>query len=252
MNWTEVLLAGLGGGVGGGLAGLLAALFKGKVRKDLLSGLQVALVVVLGGVGAQLGKSQRVRDWFSPPTRLEVAIRKCEPRMMASAALRAHLGKQTAQGSHQAGAELSHAGLKRLPTADLRRWNTLRLALASSSAEVCTALWKGKADPKAMVAVIEDLPEKDIDDWARISTDAMILEAEAAPAPVDTEGFTKGLRALLQALPADQATRLQAAFGAGTGLAAGESCWAVRVVMQGAESLQPTERDLLLRGLAGL
>jgi hypothetical protein len=256
MNWTEVLFAGLGGGVGGGigggLGGLLGVVLKDKVRKESVSALTVALAVGFGMVGATLGKDQRVRDWFSPPTRLEVALRKYEPQMKASAALHARLEQADGKSVQQLGAELSHAGLKRLPIADLRRWNTLRQALANGSAEVCAGLWTGKSDTKTLLAVLEEWPDKDLDDWTRISTDAMRLEAEQAPAPVDKDGFSKGLRALLQTLPVDDTARLQTAFRAGTGLASDEACWAVRVVMRGADTLQTPERDLLLRGLASL
>jgi hypothetical protein len=256
MNWTEVLLAGLGGGVGGGFGGglgaLLGVVLKDKVRKESVSALTAALAVGLGLVGANLGRDQRVRDWLSPPTRLEVALRKREPQIKASSALRARLEQAGAKGSQQAGAELSHAGLKRLPIADLRRWNTLRQALANGSSEVCTGLWTGKMETKTLLAVMEEWPEKDLDDWAQISTDAMRLEAEAAPVPVDKDGFSKGLRALLQTLPPDETTRLQTAFRGGIGLPSDEACWAMRVVMRGAETLQPPDRDLLLRGLASL
>ena len=85
MNWTEVLFAGLGGGVGGGIGGglgaLLGVVLKDRVRKESVSALTVALAVGLGMVGATVGRDQRVRDWFSPPTRLDVALRKRVPQM---------------------------------------------------------------------------------------------------------------------------------------------------------------------------
>ena len=128
----------------------------------------------------------------------------------------------------------------------------MRQALANGSSEVCTGLWTGKMDTKTLLAVMEEWPETDVEDWARISTDAMRLEAEAAPYPVDQDGFSKGLRALLETLPAAETKRLQTALRAGLSLPSDEACWAVRVVMRGAETLQPEGRDLLLRGLASL
>ncbi len=257
MEFTSILGAGVGGAIGGAVGGLLAQLaLPDDKRSSMRLGFILVPALILAGVGREAAKSDAVQDLMRPPTRLERAVRKYQDRFMSSEKAKRRVKEAgSPEAARALGEQLSHAGLKRLSAADLDRWNELRLRLALDSPVICAGFWTGRFDKAAVVpAALEKLKDPDLDDWARITSSAMLLEVEAEGAvPEDPEALTRALQTIVDKLPAADADRMRAAVTAGLGLADDEACWAIKTILRTASTLDDAKkREDVIRTLAAL
>ncbi len=251
MNGMAILLAAIGGGLGGALGALAAARFAkgypGASRALILVG-----VLVLADVGAQMANAQWFLDRVHPPTRAELVMRPYVKEIETDSAIKAKVGTDPAQ-SEKLGRDLAHLGLKRLPAADLDRWNELRLLLSAESKPLCAGFWSGNFDALEVNRAIGALSDPALSDWYRISFEAMRLEAHSAVAPpVAADAITAGLAEVRKRLAEPDRSRFDKAVMQGQALSSDEGCWTVTTLMRGAKSLDNKARESLLRGLAAI
>jgi hypothetical protein len=252
MNWTEIAMAALGGGIGGALGALLGALLL-KGSKNAAQGVTLVLALIGGRGGAELGKSQGFLDMVHPPTRMEKALRGPGKVIESDPALMARFAGLDSDRARDMGQNLAHQGLKRLPNADLIRWNEIRVLLSQADADVCAALWTGKMTPAGLGVALEKLPDADLNDWVQLSTKAMQLEAAGAALPkANAEALSEGLAQIIAKLPDVDRARYQRSIGKGTDLPDSEACWTMLTTMKTAQLLPPSDRESLLRSLAAL
>jgi hypothetical protein len=252
MNWTEVAMAGLGGGIGGAIGGLIGALLL-KGSKNAAQGLTLVLALIGGRGGAELGKSEGFLDMVHPPRRMERALRGTGKTVESDPAIMARFAGLDADHARDMGQNLAHQGLKRLPNAELIRWNEIRVRLSQADPGVCAALWTGKMSPAGLSGALEKLPDADLNDWVQLSTKAMQLEVAGAALPkTSAEALSQGLEQVIAKLPEADRARYQASIAKGTDLPDPEACWTMLTTMKTAQALPPNDRELLLRSLAAL
>lgn len=254
MNWLAVIGAGLGGAIGGALgAGLGAVFVKDPAHKKWRGVFAIVPIILLGQMGASLGKSQAVRNLLSPPTRLEKLVHKYGDPLFESSLFKERLAALPADQAAHPAQLWTHAGLKRLDADDLDAWNAIRLKVAKASKPLCAGLWTGKLDIGLFVSELQKLPDPDLDAWARLSVNAMRRELESKGVPSsDPKALGRAISAIRARLPAAAATRFDSDLKQGIAVSDDEACWAFVTLAGGAVTLESSEREGLLRTLAAL
>jgi len=153
--------------------------------------------------------------------------------------------------SRRLGQDLVRRGIPRLSSQDLDEWNRIRIMMAERSDAMCAGLWSGTLTPDGVDSGLSTLGEPDLRAWLQVSSRAGILELEfASPVPVDPDALEEGLRAIALALPESERIRLAEVIQQGTAAKAVDACYATRVLLPGAQRLEPRLRERFLRALA--
>jgi hypothetical protein len=254
MNWTEVVFAALGGAIGGALGGVLAkALTRGSGNKSVATGVAVVPALLCAFLGAQLARSDALKDKLGLTTRVERFGRKYIIQLEAMDGFKARVAGKSTSEVRAESSQLSHAGLKRLSIEDLDRWNALRLRLSEQSAALCAGFWTGNVDPNTVMKELDALSDEELDDWERISIAAMRLEVEnGAYAGADADAMARGLRQVTSHMDPATAMRFQSALAAGEKLGLDEACWTIKNLLTAASQLPVRDREPLLRAIASL
>ena len=170
-----------------------------------------------------------------------------DPRVAARSA---DLEKHPRTKSADPWGEFASRGLMRLSDYNLARWaNLMSELLNRADEETCAAKWKGGEKMSSLVSYLRG-PE--IDQWAEISSTAMLAELledppAKRPAPSDGEEVMKAVYARLS--PED-AKRLTEVFKTVGTLPDQQACWAIRIVFSRCRDIDPELASKAARWLA--
>ena len=180
--------------------------------------------------------------------RITVAL-LTDPRVAARSA---DLKKHPRTKSADPWGEFASRGLMRLSDDNLVRWATLMSALLGRADEdICAAKWKGG---EKMSSLVNYLRGSEIDQWAEISSTAMLAELLEDPparrsAPSDGEEVMKAVYA---GLSPEDAKRLTDVSKTGGTLPESQACWAIRIVFSRCRDINPELVGKAARWLATL
>ncbi len=250
MDIFDISAYALGGAFGAALGALLTTLGRLRWPPRVTAAASVVPVVVMATVVPNLGVAERLRDVAHPPSRMDLASRKYSRDLEASTPVKRRL-----EGSADASAaarDLAHAGLRRLSIPELEAWNRLRERLAESSSVVCAGFWTGRVGQAELRVALEALDDAQLDDWFRVSTTAMRLEAESTAALPEDTGLEGLVEELISRMPEGERPRMLAAFDSGVQLGDVDACWAMKTMFQTVAALSGSSREAALRSLAAL
>jgi hypothetical protein len=251
MDWIGIVGGAVGGAFGGAIGWLLVAKY-GKRDQRVRTVLMVLPVVLLGSFARQIAETPAVRDSISPPSRMDRMSRKYGA-LYDSPAFKAKIAGRDPQEARAVARDMAHAGLRRLPIADLETWNRLRLVLAGLSPGLCAGFWTGRVDPSELQASIEKLSDADFEGWVDLSMKAGQLELEGkTAAPGRPHSMEQTIQLVLARLPGTEAERFRKGALQGTSLEDSEACWSVKAVLKITGQLDPDNRELALRSLSEL
>jgi hypothetical protein len=217
------------------------------------------VIAVAGGLAVALGPAvakTRVGDAVAVAvgmkSKSEVVIGDAMRSLTEDPRLQAELVGKDAAAAHAHIAELTARGIALLPAAEVERWASLRLKLADASPAYCAAAWRGGLAPRDLFRALDALTDEEQRRFGALS-------ARAGKVALDTPrtGTAHG-RTLMQGIAAIAATlppAERADFDRDVGLAdpgAERACQLTVLVLRGAASLPPKERDAFLRALAAL
>jgi len=261
MTGYDTMWAALVGGAAGGIAWLVSSILRKRAPNSFVTsknGNVVSILVVFFLVTTlvqQTSLKQWVRDIIFPPTRLEKQSRELVPAMMNDPdVIRAFSGKSKAE-ARALGQTLAARGLKRLPFEDLVTWNDIRTTLASSSPELCAALWKGGLQADKLQQALESLPSADLARWMNMSSRAMTLEAKDAPYDNPTEEDRALLFKTVESeLNQAERQRFMTSSSKGAALPDEEACWVLTTLQTkaGGNSVDRHTKERILRVLAAM
>jgi hypothetical protein len=184
MDAIGILAAAIGGAVGGLIGGLLASLLFGKGgNRNATVVIAMVFAIVCARIASEASHGDSLRDLVKPPTRLEKVMRKHYKELEATEGFKRMAKGLDAAAARTRGQELGHAGLKRLATSDLERWNRIKLTMAESSEHLCAGFWTGRIDPIEVQGTLEKLSDADMEDWTEVMMTAMKLELDRRRSP---------------------------------------------------------------------
>lgn len=244
-----------------GIAGAVGLLFAKLITRDsgdprakriraIVAAVSIGLAVSLGPFLAKSSLGDALAVTLGTKSRSEVVVTRAMRPFIEDPRLKAQLAGKDAAFTRAHVASLPARGVTLLPAAELESWAALRLRLAEASPEFCAGGWRGGLTPRDLFRALDALTEEEQEGWGALVTRAGKLALDTPPTETaHAKALHQGIDSIAATLPAAE----RADFDRDVGLAdpgAERACQLQQLVLRGATTLPPPERDAFLRALA--
>jgi hypothetical protein len=250
MDWISMLFDAIGGALGAGIGILIGKRFSNKTAKTIA--VIVPAVLIFQGAN-ELSKNQAVRDFFSPPSRIEKLDRTASKILKDNPKFKNAISKMTQDQVHAYIPQLARQGMRRLSFQELKTWNELRIKLAKNSHSICSGIWSGAVDIEELIADVERFSDQDLQSWWTINMKAAVSELEQTPYPaLPDSALLDGIKLIGSKLQTEEEKRMTDIIAKGGKADSNDGCWIMLKLLEGVELLPQPQQELFLRALASI